>query len=148
MKWKKLHIKEKSYAAYMTIEASFIVPVAFLLTILLLFFGFFCYEKSVSIQCCYLAALRGSNDWEKSGRELEELIEQTLTTLIEEKHFYQIEREYEIDTGITEVKVSMKEKWNNPLNIVGEKEWDIISEKSAIRNKPSTYIRRYQSLKE
>ena len=95
------------YDGYFTVEASYIIPIAFLLIIVLLYFGFFCYEKSISVQCCYLAALRGSNEWELSGGELEQYVNQIMKQLLEEKQLYEIDKEYQVKTGVTGVTVSI-----------------------------------------
>lgn len=149
----KVHNKQKRmmYDGYFTVEASFIIPIAFLLMILLLYFGMYCYEKSVSVQCCYLAALRGSNEWGLTGKELEQYVNQVMKQLLEEKQLYEIGKEYCIDTGIMKVEVMMEESLNVPFakargdDING---WEINSKKEAIRNIPSVYIRRYQMLTE
>ena len=143
--------KKVMYDGYFTVEASLIVPIAFLLMILLLYFGLYCYEKSISVQCCYLAALRGSNEWDLSGKELEQYVNQVMEQLLEEKHLYEIEKTYSVDAGIREVTVMMEENIDVPfakargddINV-----WEINSEKEAIRNIPSVYIRKYQMLVE
>lgn len=143
--------KWKYYNAYFTVEASFIVPMAFLLSLLLLYFGFFCYEKSISVQCCYLAALRGSNEWELSGNKLEQYVNQTLEQLLEEKQLFHTEVSKSITANISGITVSVDSHMQVPFSkargddITG---WDMNSQKSAIRNKPSSYIRKYQFLKE
>lgn len=144
-------LKITVYDGYFTVEASYIIPIAFLLIILLLYFGFFCYEKSISVQCCYLAALRGSNEWELSGGELEQYVNQIMRQLLEEKQLYEIDKEYQVDTGAAGVTVSIEENIDMPfLKVSGDdiSNWSINSEKNAIRNKPSTYVRRYQMLQE
>jgi len=143
--------KEKYCNAYFTVEASIIIPLSFLLIILTLYFGFFCYEKSITLQCCYLAALRGTNEWELSGRQLEQYVEQELYLLLDEKQLYSMKREFDIDTNIMGVKILIDEYIDVPFasirgdNVTG---WNISSSKKAVRNKPSSYIRRYQSIKE
>lgn len=56
----------KARKGYLTVEASMIVPLAFFLIMLMIYFAFYCFDKSVSIQKSYLAALRASNQWEAS----------------------------------------------------------------------------------
>lgn len=149
----KIYNKQKRvmYDGYFTVEASYIIPMAFLLMILLLYFGFYCYEKSISIQCCYLAALRGSNEWDLSGRELEQYVNQVMEQLLEEKQLYEIEKTYSVDTGIMSIRVMMEENVDVPFakargdDING---LEINSKKEAIRNIPSVYIRKYQMLSE
>ena len=107
----------KKYDAYFTVEASFIVPMVFLLILLTVQYGFFCYEKSVSVQCCYLAALRASNEWKLSGAELEKFVKEETDKLLEQRNLYPIKNEVQF-------KESQIEKW-------------------AGRMVPSTYIRRF-----
>ena len=98
-------MKKKMYDAFMTIEASFVIPMSFLLMILLLYIGFFCYEKSISVQCCYLAALRGSNEWNLSGSGLENYVDDMMKQLVEEKYLVRTEQAYKIATGNSSVTV-------------------------------------------
>lgn len=143
--------KRKDYDAYLTVEASFIIPLSFLLIILTLYFGFFCYEKSITLQCSYLASLRGANEWELSGETLKRYVERELYSLLEEKQLYSIENKFIINANIMGVEVILEEYIEVPFasvrgdGIIG---WNISSGKKAIRNKPSSYIRRYQSIKE
>ena len=81
-------MKKKQYDAYFTVEASFIIPMTVLLIILMLQYGFFCYEKSISIQCCYLAALRASNEWNLSGNEIENCAIEEMNQLLNERNIY------------------------------------------------------------
>lgn len=48
----------------MTVEASLIMPLTFIVILLLLYFGFYCFDRCVSLQNCYIVALRTSNQWE------------------------------------------------------------------------------------
>jgi len=143
--------KRNDYDAYLTVEASFIIPLSFFLIILTLYFGFFCYEKSITLQSCYLASLRGSNEWELSGIQLKQYVEKEMHSLLEEKQLYAIEKEFKINTSIMGIEVLIEEYMEVPFaaargdDITG---WDINSGKKAIRNKPSSYIRKYQSIKE
>lgn len=142
---------KKKQDAYMTVEGTFIIPVSFLLILSLLYVGLFCYEKSVSVQCCYLAALRGSNEWELTGNQLERFAEETLKQLLEEKCLKRVEAVYEIKTTGGSVTIQAEDRILLPFSPYVGKEaskWDICSEKTAIRNKPSTYIRKYQTVKE
>ena len=88
-------MKKRCYDAYFTVEATYIVPMVFLLIVLMIQYGFFCYEKSISVQCCYLAALRASNEWELSGKELEKHAMDEAEKLLEERGIYPVTREIE-----------------------------------------------------
>lgn len=140
----------KDYDAYFTVEASYIIPIAFLLIMVTVQYGFFCYEKSVSLQCCYLAALRGSNEWNLSMDRLESFVLEEFRNLSEERSLYTLEGSEEIKVSLTNVTVSFTSYMDvfftkvRGDNIDG---WEIDNTKNAGRNKPSTYIRRYQMVK-
>lgn len=144
-------MKKKMYDAFMTIEASFVIPMSFLLMILLLYIGFFCYEKSISVQCCYLAALRGSNEWNLSGSGLENYVDDMMKQLVEEKYLVRTEQAYKIATGNSSVTVQTEGMIKVPFSLpIGSEadRWNICSEKTAERHQPTSYIRRYQAAKE
>lgn len=137
--------KQKVYDAFFTVEASFIIPIAFLLIMVTIQYGFFCYEKSVSLQCCYIAALRGSNQWDLSGDTLRSYVTGEFRELLNERTLYELDREEQIEVSLTDVTVSFDSYMEvffakiRGDNISG---WDINNTKKAGRNKPSTYIRR------
>ena len=80
--------KKVYYDGYMTVEATYIVPAAIMILVLLLYWGFFCYDKSVSIQCSYLAALRTSNEWGLTITEAEQLAMEELDEMTEERFLF------------------------------------------------------------
>lgn len=144
-------MKKKMYDAYMTIEATFIISISFLLILLLLYVGFFCYEKSISVQCCYLAALRGSNEWDLSGSSLEEYVDKTMKQLVEEKYLVRTEQRYKIGANRSSITVQTEGLITVPFSLsIGNEasKWDIDSEKTAERHQPTSYIRKYQAIKE
>lgn len=140
---------KRLYAAFFTVEASFIVPMAFLLIMVMLQYGFFCYEKTVSLQCCYLAALRGTNEWELSGSRLENYVKEEFYELLEDRSLYKLEGEAAIREILTGVEVSFDTYMKVPFSdIRGDsvEGWKIHNTKKAKRTIPSTYIRRYQMI--
>ncbi len=110
----------KKYDAYFTVEASFIVPMVFLLIILTVQYGFFCYERSVSVQCCYLAELRASNKWELSGAELKKFAKVEMVKLLKQRNLYLTKDEIQSKESIIELQIG--------------------------KTVPSTYIRRFHTV--
>lgn len=140
-------MKEKRvmYDGYFTVEASFIVPIAFFLIILTLQYGFFCYEKSVSLQCCYLAALRASNEWDLSEAELEKFAKSEVDKLLEERNLYPVKKESSANITWSEVKVETEAYMETLFGREGKDDfdgWDMSTQKCAGRIVPSNYIRR------
>lgn len=76
--------RKKCIDGYLTVEASFLVPIAFILLCVVIYWGFFFYDTSVSVQCGYVSALRGSNQWQLSYAKQREYAHGQLETLIGE----------------------------------------------------------------
>lgn len=141
--------KIKYLDGYMTVEASFLFPVMFLILMLLIYWGFYCYDKSVSIQCCYLAALRGSNQWQMSNEQVESFVKEQLETLTEETLLYMKKEEMYVNATLVEVKAGISGKMDilfSKLRGDGMKEWITESEKNAYQLKPTSFIRKYRIL--
>ena len=143
-------MKKRYYDAYFTVEATYIVPMVFLLIVLMIQYGFFCYEKSISVQCCYLAALRVSNEWELSGKELEKHAMDEAEKLLEERGIYPVTREIESVATLAGLEVEAKGHMEVLFSLIrgdSVNEWEIDSLKRAGRTIPSEYIRRYHMIK-
>lgn len=143
--------KRKYYDGYMTVEASFIVPMAVMILVLLLYWGFFCYDKTVSIQCSYLAALRTSNQWDLTASEAERTALEELEQLTEERFLFIKKGELLANAGLLNIETSVSGK----IEILFSKirgddmtEWQMNSKKSASRQKPTSYIRKYRFMGE
>ncbi len=145
----KRGIKEKKIylGGYLTIEASFIMPMVFILLLFLIYWGFYCYDKSVSIQCSYLAALRGSNEWELSNAEVEQYTKQQLEVLTKESLLYLEAEEVCANAGLLHLEAGIKGGIKVPFLSyrAGAKEsWMIEEEKTAYQLKPASFIRKYR----
>ena len=138
--------KKVYYDAYMTVEASFIVPLAVMIFLLLLYWGFFCYDKSVSVQCSYLAALRASNEWELTTSELKQMALEELDTLTEQMILFVKMDERTADANLLNIETEVSGNMDilfSALRGDDMTNWLIDSKKSAYRLKPSSYIRKY-----
>lgn len=145
-----MKIRKKTYSAYFTIEASFIIPIALFLLALILQLGFFCYEKSISLQCCYLAALRASNEWQLSEREMENYAKEQLKKLLKERNLYPVKRESRANATLLRIEVEvdsyMEILYSQEIDGIPD-EWEWKEKKNAGRMIPSTYIRQYHTFK-
>ena len=139
--------KRKYYDGYLTVEATFLFPVMFMILLLLIYWGFFCYDKSVSIQCCYLAALRGSNQWEMNDERTEAYALEQLESLTDETLLFMKKGDVYADVGLLEIKAGIKGKMDilfSGLRGDSMNEWLTESEKKAYRLKPASFIRKYR----
>lgn len=139
------------YDGYLTVEASFLVPLVFIVLLLLTYWGFYCYDKSVSIQCSYLAALRGANQWEISAAQQEMFALEQLEKLTDETFLFMKKDNLSVDVGLTEIKAGVLGDMDILLGkLKGDvmERWTVESEKKAYRLKPTSFIRIYRILKE
>lgn len=139
--------KKMYYDAYMTVEASFILPAAVMIIVLLLYWGFFCYDKSVSVQCSYLAALRASSEWELTTVDAKQLAFKELDKLTEETFLFVKKENLYVDAGLLSIEAGTSGRMEilfSKLRGDDMTQWMFDSKKSAYRLKPSSYIRKYR----
>ena len=141
--------KRKVYDAYLTIEASFIMPIVLLVLVLLIQWGFFCYEKSVSLQCCYLAALRASNEWELSAGEMETYAKEQAKSLLKERNLYPVDRDSRANVRLSGIEVEL-DAYMEVLFAQARGDttdgWEWEEKKQACTIIPSAYIRKYHMI--
>lgn len=139
--------RKKHYDAYMTVEASLLVPLVFIILLLLIYWGFYCYDKSVSVQCSYLAALRGSNQWEMSDAKREAFTLEQLEKLMNETILFMKEEDIYVEAGLTEIKAGVLGSMDiltEGLRRAEMERWTVDSEKKAYCLKPASFIRKYR----
>lgn len=136
--------KKRFYEGYLTVEASFLIPVTFMILMLLIYWGFYCYDKCVSVQCSYIAALRGSNQWEMSESQKEQYTMEQLEKLTQETILYVKTTDLHVDTSLTEIRAGVSGGINILASVDGKRKtdrWNMESEKKAYNLKPTSYIR-------
>lgn len=141
--------KRVYYDAYLTVEATFIVPLAVMILLLLVYWGFFCYDKSVSVQCSYLAVLRASNEWELTAAESEQVALEELDKLTEETFLFVKKGDMSANADLMSIKAGVSGKMDilfSQLRGDNMTQWLMDSKKGAYRLKPSSYIRKYRLL--
>lgn len=144
-------MKKRYYNGYFTVEATYIVPMVFLLIVLLIQYGFFCYEKSISVQCCYLAGLRASNEWELSQKEMEKFAMDEAEKLLKERALYPIERDISADVTLIGLEVEDNGYMEVLFSLIRKdsvNKLEINSKKSVGKTIPTVYIRRYHAVKD
>ena len=92
---------KKRKNAYMTLEASLVIPIVIGGIIFILFLGFYLYNVCVVKQGSYIAALRGSQLMDATSDEVEAYVQQQLENLVENQILAEedIEKEISASTG-------------------------------------------------
>lgn len=134
--------KEKS--AYMTVEASLIIPMILGGIIFTIYLGLYLYNASTIKQTAYIAALRGSQLMGVSSETIETYVEQQLNELLNDKILAKGNVREEVKVSLQKVRVKIIIDMNMPfaqfLSPVTEL-WTIESEAEAIRINPVNIIR-------
>ena len=134
--------KEKS--AYMTVEASLVIPLIFGGIIFVLYIGFYLYNFVTVRQVAYIAALRGSQMKEASSSEIENFVEKQVDELLLGQILAKesIKKEVEVFTGSIKVKIytSVKIPFAGLLSIT-DNFWEIRGESRVNRTEPIEIIR-------
>jgi len=103
---------EKQQNAYMTLEASLILPVIFAGIIFTIYLGIYLYDISTMKQMAYIGALRGSQLMNASAKEVEIFVEQQLEQLLDRKILIKedLQKEVKVSYGKVKVKIVMNLK--------------------------------------
>ena len=135
---------KKETSAYMTVEASLVIPLILGGIIFVLYIGFYLYNFVTVRQVAYIAALRGSQMKEASSSEIENFVEKQVDELLLGQILAKesIKKEVEVFTGSIKVKIytSVKIPFAGLLSIT-DNFWEIRGESRVNRTEPIEIIR-------
>ncbi len=139
--WKNAGGRCREVSAYMTTEASMILPLAVGLIVLILYLGFYLYAVCFLNQTAYIAAFRGSQN--RTGR-MRETTEAELHQLMEGRLLPIRNLKQEIAVSPLAVTVKLEADLNIPFAGILPTEqtvWQIRAEKRAAIRSAAAYIR-------
>lgn len=108
-------MRKREKWAYMTLEASLIIPMVLGGIVFILYIGFYLYNSCAIKQAAYIAALRGSQVKNASSDEIEKYVEQQLDDLLSHQILAKGNIEKEIKVSIWKVKVKINTDIKMPL---------------------------------
>lgn len=126
------------------------IPFSILLFVFIIYTGIFLYNKCVSVQVCYLAALRGSQEKLMNDQEVKEEVYSNMTKLLNDKLLMNYGYQSEASVSFQSIDTSIQSRVTSSASdyhVLPIEEYLIRSEGSAKRMNPTTYIRIYQRLK-
>lgn len=101
--------KSINVSAYITLEATFIMPLTIMILISIIYMTFYLYNQCIMFQTSYLSALRGSQEIDKEDKEVSEYVYDS----IRELSFVQIMTSHdksEVMISSENIKVSLQTK--------------------------------------
>lgn len=134
--------------AYMTVEATLIVPIVMYVCIFVIYAGFFQYDRCLMRQDAYRAALRGSSIYRANNQEVYNETFAVAENMVADKYIA-TKSSYEIAVQGS-VSVVMKGCVNMPFRglatLVGNSEWQIEETMSSKCINPVFFIRSCRQL--
>ena len=134
---------KKIYDDYMTLEASFIMPLAVFLIAALMYLSFYLYTVSFLNQAAYVSAFRGSLCEPDSGR-MKATAESELDKLLEERVLPVRNLEKQVRASPLGVNVSLRAELSLPfpgVRLFTGAGWEIKAEKKALSRDAVAFIR-------
>lgn len=98
-------VKKRYEMAYFTVEASLILPVVMLFTVMMIFLAFYSYDRCVMEHSAYEAALRGTSSHFRTAQEAEEAARKAAAGLVDEKLFAMRDFTYDVSVDADSVTV-------------------------------------------
>lgn len=142
--------KRKMWKAAMTVEASFLMPLAVAGVVFTIYMGFYLYNLCVIQQVAYTAALRGSLERNLSQNEVQQYTERELEKLIQGRLLAIDRIEKEVRVNLSSVEVQIEAVIKMPMHsFLSEKIglWHIEEKAKANRLNPVFVIRGIRKLK-
>lgn len=134
--------------AYMSLEAAFIIPLAFYIFIIIVYFTFFLFNHKIVYDSCYISALRGNQLYICSDSDIKAYVENSLSQLLEEQ-VYQYQIEYDVSINPIFINISSSSYITNLLHSIGLYDETTLISSSIVeyrRTNPVQYIRRLSDL--
>lgn len=111
----KKQVERKYEAAYFTVEASLILPIVLLFTVMMIFLAFYSYDRCVLEHSAYEAAMRGTSNHFCTAGEAEAAARMAAGRLVEGKLFAMHDFCYDISADADRVTVTYHGTVNMPL---------------------------------
>lgn len=110
-----LFVRKRYEAAYFTVEAALILPIAMLFTIMMIFLAFYSYDRCVMEHSAYEAALRGTSHHFSTAGEAEAVARTAAAGLVSEKLFAIHDFSYDVSVDAKCVTVTYRCVVNMPF---------------------------------
>lgn len=97
---------QRYVSAYFTVEASLIIPMVMLLTVMMIFLAFYSYDRCILEHSAYEAALRGSGNQLDTAEKAKAAALSAAARLTEEKLFAMHDFQYSVSVDADRVTVN------------------------------------------
>lgn len=98
-------VRKRYEGAYFTVEASLILPMVMLFTVMMIFLAFYSYDRCIMEHSAYEAALQGTSSHFKTAKEAEYAARTAAARLVEGKLFAMHDFSYDVSVDAGSVTV-------------------------------------------
>ena len=139
-------LTRKSEAAYFTVEASLILPLVMLFTIMMIFLSFYSYDRCVLEHSAYEAALRGTYSHTKTAGEAAALARTAAGRLVEGKLIAARDFTYDVAVDADKVTINYHCAVNMPFmtwlaRYMPNIDMTLDISRSVARHRPAQFVR-------
>ena len=134
---------------YFTVEASFIMPMVTIGIWFILMLGFYLYNLCCITEICSVSALRGAALKKESKQEIEQIINEEINKMTEERLILMEEKEFKIVVMDKEIFVKIQGKMKFPVfSFLSDilQIWEMKAESRISRNNPVQIIRNIRKM--
>ena len=132
----------KRNGGMMTIEATVIVPITLIVTILIFWTGILLYDRAAVRSAVSIAALRGSERAELGNEELADLMSDVLKDYLDKRLVMMEEPQADITVEYGKIRVSVSGEVEVPeLPLYGSAIWEVSASAEALRLRESQIVR-------
>lgn len=135
--------KVKCLDAYLTVEASYLLPIAVVVTCFTVIYLFFMYNSCVVYQSCYISCLRGSQMFGMSTEDIKEKVTKCAGELLNNQ-IYEYSDEFEVEVGLFSINTKATSSEKNSLkdfDVVASGEMKVELKAEALRIDPIMVLR-------
>lgn len=146
----KMQKKIAAKDAYMTLEATLIMPLVLYICIFIIYMGFYIYDRCIMKQDAYRAALKGSSQYVADNQEVYNEVYRSMENLKQDKYIA-TECNYEItvrERVMVSVKGCIKMPFRGIAQITGGGEWKIEEKAESRCINPVVFIRLCRDLEQ
>jgi len=111
----KHYIENQYETAYFTVEASLILPMVMLFTVMMIFLSFYSYDRCILEHSAYEAAMRGTSNHFQSASEAEAAAYAAAGRLVEGKLLAMNQFRYDVSVNASKVTVTYYGIVNMPM---------------------------------
>ena len=135
-----------------TVEACVLIPIVLMLSLLIIWLGFFLYNRTLFIQCAGLAAIKGSQMAEENNEEIIAAVRERAEELLERKIIGMEDIKIDVTVDYDSVTVSIKADMQVPgaiflTDIYQNDRWHLQVEQTAERLRNCTILRTIERIR-